>query len=152
MGTSGSSGAGGGGRPRPGREGGSREADEAAGLTTAEPPGNGCAAGLGRLAVDWRTSDVNKILPGYSTTDLGWTTFLESFPLSNRADDASFPFGRWPGPAVWGFARGDMHCVALVLVTLLSCFVFHKLDVSSLLFLLGIIDAVARSRRELEDK
>ena len=30
---------------------------------------------------------------GYNTTDLGRATFLESFAFSNRADDASFPFG-----------------------------------------------------------
>ena len=52
MGTSSSSGTGGGGRSRPGREGGPRETDEAAGFTTGEPPGNGCAAGLGRAPVD----------------------------------------------------------------------------------------------------
>jgi len=33
------------------------------------------------------------ILVGYNTTDLGRTTFLESFSLSNRADDAGFPSG-----------------------------------------------------------
>jgi hypothetical protein len=53
MGTSGSSGTEGGGRSRPGRAGGAREADEAGGFTTgaAEPPGNGCAAGFGRVPV-----------------------------------------------------------------------------------------------------
>ena len=91
------------------------------------------------------TSDEDNILLDYNTTDLGGTTFLEPFPLSNRADNASFPFGWWPGPAVRGFARGDMHCVTLVLVVLLNRFVLHKFDVCSLLFLLGIIDAVARS-------
>jgi len=54
MGTSGSSGTDGGGRSRPGRAGGPpRGADEAAGFTTAEPLGNGCAAGLGRVPVGW---------------------------------------------------------------------------------------------------
>jgi hypothetical protein len=72
--------------------------------------------------------------------------------MSDRADDASFTFGCWPGPAVRGFARGDMHCVTLVLVILLNCFVLHKFDVGSLLFLLGIIDAVADSQRELVSK
>jgi hypothetical protein len=52
MGTSGSSGTEGGGRSRPGRAGGPREADAAAGFTTGEPLGNDCAAGLGRFPVD----------------------------------------------------------------------------------------------------
>jgi hypothetical protein len=94
------------------------------------------------------TSNEDDILLSYNTTDLG-RTLLESFPLSNRADDASFPFGRWSGPAVRGFTRRDMHCVTLVLVIPLNRFVPHKFDVCSLLFLLGIIDAVARSRKNL---
>lgn len=72
--------------------------------------------------------------------------------MSDRADDASFPFGCWPGPAVRRFARRDMHCVTLVLVIPLNRFVLHKFDVRSLLFLLGIIDAVAGSQRDLVSK
>jgi hypothetical protein len=53
MGTSGSSGKEGGGRSRPGRGGAAREAEEAGGFTTEEPPGNGRAAGCGRLPVGW---------------------------------------------------------------------------------------------------
>jgi len=33
------------------------------------------------------------ILVNCNTTDLGRSAFLESFPLSNRADDASFSSG-----------------------------------------------------------
>jgi len=53
MGTFGSSGTEGGGRSRPGRGGGAREADDAGGFTTGarEPPGNGCDAGFGRVPV-----------------------------------------------------------------------------------------------------
>jgi hypothetical protein len=39
------------------------------------------------------TADEDDILVVYNTTDLGRATFLESLPLSNRADDASFPPG-----------------------------------------------------------
>jgi len=56
MGISGSSGTEGGGRSRPGRGGGAREAaDEAAGVTIdgRELPGNVCVAGLGRVPVGW---------------------------------------------------------------------------------------------------
>lgn len=45
-----------------------------------------------------------------------------------------------------------MHCVTLVLVILLNRFVLQKFDVGSLLFLLGIIDAVADLQRELVRK
>ena len=39
------------------------------------------------------TPGEDDISVGYNTTDLGRATFLESFPLSNRANDAGFPFG-----------------------------------------------------------
>ena len=39
------------------------------------------------------TAGEDDILVGCNTTDLGRATFLESLPLSNRADDASFPSG-----------------------------------------------------------
>lgn len=42
-----------------------------------------------------------------------------------------------------------MHCVTLVLVVLLNRFILHKFDLSSLLFLLGVIDADAKSQQEL---
>jgi len=45
-----------------------------------------------------------------------------------------------------------MHCVTLVLVILLNRFILHKFDLSSLLFLLGVIDAAAKSQRELARK
>ena len=92
------------------------------------------------------TTDEDDISVSYKTTNLGRATFLESLPLSNRADDASFPFGLRLGPTVRGFARGDTYCVTLVLVILLNCFIFDKFDLSSLLFLLSVIDAVARSQ------
>ena len=43
-----------------------------------------------------------------------------------------------------------MHCVTLVLVILLNRFIFHKFDLSSLLFLLGVVDAVAKSQQDLK--
>ena len=42
-----------------------------------------------------------------------------------------------------------MHCVALILVIPLNRFVLHKFDLSSFLFLLGIIHAVAGLGQEL---
>lgn len=98
------------------------------------------------------TRGEDDLLFDYNMTDLGGTTFLESFPSSNWADDASFPFWYWPGPAVRGFARRDVHCVTLVLVILLNRFVLQKFDLSSLFFLLGVIDAVARLQQELARK
>lgn len=39
------------------------------------------------------TTGEDDISVDYNTTNLGRATFLESLALSNRADDASFPFG-----------------------------------------------------------
>jgi hypothetical protein len=89
------------------------------------------------------------MLLSHKSTDLGRATFPKQFPVSNRADNPSVPFSGGPGPAVRRFTGRDMHCVALILVTVLNCFVLHKFDLSSLLFLLSIIHAVAESRQEL---
>jgi hypothetical protein len=89
------------------------------------------------------------MLPRHAMTNLGWTTFFKQFPVSNGADNSSLSSRERPGTAVWGFARRDMYCVALILVISLNCFILHEFDLSSFLFLLGIVHAVAESRQKL---